>query len=229
MGKTVLSRLLIIASESDPIRKLSSELTQKGFNCLITPYNDKTVEQITRQSFDLVLVHMDESIVGQYSLVPIQRTIQENKIPIIALVSSEKLESLDVGISIDDFAVSPWEATELVVRIKRVLGQKARIESKDSIKSGDLVIDPVRYEVSIGGKSVVLTFKEYQLLKFLASNQGEVFTREALLNKVWGYDYYGGDRTVDVHIRRLRSKIEDRDHSFIDTIRNIGYRFKESY
>jgi two-component system alkaline phosphatase synthesis response regulator PhoP len=73
-----------------------------------------------------------------------------------------------------------------------------------------------------------LTFREYQLLKFLASNKGKVFTREALLNKVWGWDYYGGDRTVDVHIRRLRSKIEDPTHTFIETVRNIGYRLREN-
>ena len=72
----------------------------------------------------------------------------------------------------------------------------------------------------------MLTFREYELLKFLAGNRGRVFTREALLNKVWGYDYYGGDRTVDVHIRRLRSKTEDSNHAFIETVRNIGYRFK---
>ena len=76
-------------------------------------------------------------------------------------------------------------------------------------------------------RPITLIFKEYHLLKFLTSNQGKVFIREALLNKVWGYDYYGGDRTVDVHIRRLRSKIEDSTHSFIDTVRNIGYKFRD--
>jgi DNA-binding response OmpR family regulator len=75
---------------------------------------------------------------------------------------------------------------------------------------------------------VTLTFKEFELLRFLASNMGRVFTREALLNEVWGYEYYGGDRTVDVHIRRLRSKLEDPAHTFIETVRNIGYKFKES-
>ena len=97
--------------------------------------------------------------------------------------------------------------------------------SKEIIRCGDLVIDLAKCEVSIGDKIVILTFKEYQLLQFLSSNQGKVFTREALLNKVWGYEYYGGDRTVDVHIRRLRSKIEDSSHTFIETVRNIGYKF----
>ncbi len=73
-----------------------------------------------------------------------------------------------------------------------------------------------------------MTFKEYELLKFLAKDQGRVFTRETLLNKVWGYDYFGGDRTVDVHVRRLRSKIELSGQTFIETVRNIGYRFKKS-
>ena len=99
--------------------------------------------------------------------------------------------------------------------------------SEDIIRCGDLVIDSAKCEVSLGGKSIILTFKEYQLLKFLANNKGKVFTRDVLLDKVWGWDYYGGDRTVDVHIRRLRSKIEDKDHSFIETVRGIGYRFRE--
>jgi DNA-binding response OmpR family regulator len=123
--------------------------------------------------------------------------------------------------------VKPWEATEVITRIKRILRQKESMESEEMLRCGDLVIDLSKYEVSLGGKPIILTFKEYQLLKFLASNRGKVFTREALLNKVWGWDYYGGDRTVDVHIRRLRSKIEDKEHSFIETIRNIGYKFRE--
>jgi two-component system alkaline phosphatase synthesis response regulator PhoP len=89
------------------------------------------------------------------------------------------------------------------------------------------MIDPAKCEVSINGRLVVLTFKEYELLKVLISNRGKVFTRETLLNQVWGYDYYGGDRTVDVHIRRLRSKIEDATHTFIETVRNIGYKLSE--
>ena len=102
-------------------------------------------------------------------------------------------------------------------------------ESSELIKDGDLVIDLAKYEVSVGGRPVLLTFREYELLKFMTSNRGRVFTREALLTKVWGYDYFGGDRTVDVHIRRLRSKIEDSHHTFIETVRSIGYRFiKES-
>jgi len=89
------------------------------------------------------------------------------------------------------------------------------------------VLNLTKCEVSLANNVIPLTFKEYELLKLLATNPGKVFNREALLNRVWGYDYYGGDRTVDVHIRRLRSKIEDATHNFIETVRNIGYRFRE--
>ena len=110
--------------------------------------------------------------------------------------------------------------------MKRLLRKTSQAERR-TIRCGDLAIDLAKYEVSVGGRPVILTFKEYELLKFLASNAGRVFTREALLNKVWGYDYYGGDRTVDVHITRLRSKIENLSNIFIETVRNIGYRLRE--
>ena len=99
-------------------------------------------------------------------------------------------------------------------------------DSRELIECGDLVLDLARCEVALNGRLVALTFKEYELLRFLASHPGRVYTRDALLSKVWGYDYFGGDRTVDVHIRRLRSKIEDASHTFIETVRNIGYRFR---
>ena len=93
------------------------------------------------------------------------------------------------------------------------------------MRCGALTIDLSNYRVTVDDDPLVLTFKEYELLRFLAANKDKVFTREALLNRVWGYDFYGGARTVDVHIRRLRSKIEDRTHTFIETVRNVGYRF----
>ena len=98
--------------------------------------------------------------------------------------------------------------------------------SNSKIVVGDLVIDLERYEVRLEGKRVLFTYKEYQLLVLLASNAGKVYTRDGLLSQVWGYDYFGGTRTVDVHIRRLRSKIEVTGHSFIETIWNVGYRFR---
>lgn len=222
-----MPRVFIIANESEQARKLRSELAQRGFDCLIVPNKDGAIEQIAGQSLGVMLLDTDEATTGSEAWEQAQRIRQERYTPIIALVSREKLNGLDSSTGIDDFVVKPWEATEVTARIKRILRQKESIDSEDIIRCGDLVIDSAKCEVLLGDKPIILTFKEYQLLKFLANNKGKVFTREALLNKVWGWDYYGGDRTVDVHIRRLRSKIEDINHSFIETIRNIGYRFTE--
>jgi len=220
-----LPRVFIVADESEPIRKLRANLAQRGFDCLLFPYSAKAIEQLAGQSPDIVLLNMDETSVDPDARA--EKIKQEKLIPVIALLPREKLNGLDSSTSIDDFVVKPWEANEVIARIKRVLGRKENIDREDIIKCGDLVIDLAKCQVSLCGKPIILTFKEYQLLKFLANNKGKVFTRDVLLDKVWGWDYYGGDRTVDVHIRRLRSKIEDREHSFIETVRNIGYRFRE--
>jgi len=174
-----------------------------------------------------MLLDTDEVTTGSEAWELAQRIRQEGHMSLVALVSREKLNGLDSGAGIDDFVVKPWEATEVTARIKRILRQKGGMDSEDVIRCGDLVIDSAKCEVLLCDKPIILTFKEYQLLKFLANNKGKAFTRDVLLDKVWGWDYYGGDRTVDVHIRRLRSKIEDSTHAFIDTVRNIGYKFKD--
>jgi DNA-binding response OmpR family regulator len=222
-----LFKLLIIANENEQARKLRTELAQRGFDCLIVPHNDGAIEQIAGQSLGVMLLDTDEATFDSEVWELAQRIRQERQIPLIALISREKLNGLDS--SIDDFVVKPWEPNEVIVRIRRILRQKGGLNGEDIIKCGDLVMDLARYQVMLGNKLILLTFREYQLLKFLASNKGKVFTREALLNKVWGWDYYGGDRTVDVHIRRLRSKIEDPTHTFIETVRNIGYRLRENF
>jgi len=219
--------VFIIANESEQAGKLRTNLAQRGFDCLIVPHNDGAIEQIAGQSLGVMLLYADEAPTGSEAWELAQRIRQGMNMPLIALVSREKLNGLDD--SVDDLVVKPYEANEVKVRIKRILRQTGDIESEDIIKCGDLVIDLAKYEVSLNGKPIMLTFREYQLLKFLASNQGKVFTREALLNKVWGWDYYGCYRTVDVHFRRLRSKIEDPTHTFIETVRNIGYRLRENF
>ena len=222
-----MPRVFVIGNEREQAEHLRTELARRGLDCLVVSGKDGPIEQITRQSDGVMLMDMDEATTASQWCEVAQKMRQEMNIPLIALVSRERLDTFDFHNDIDDFVVKPWEASEVAARIKRILIQKGAIGSEDVIRCGDLVIDSGKCEVLLGSKSVVLTFKEYQLLRFLAANKGKALTRQALLNKVWGWDYYGGDRTVDVHIRRLRSKIEDMNHSFIETIRNIGYRFTE--
>ncbi len=220
--------LLIIGSETDELRNLSSEITRKGLTCSVARNNENTLEQMSRQVPSLALINVDGRSVSSNFRDLCQRIRQERHIPVLALIPREMVDSLDFSIDIDDFVVKPLDAAEVIIRANRILQQTGNMNSEQIIKCGDLVIDLARCEVSLSDRLITLTFKEYQLLKLLANNQGKVFTRQELLDKVWGWDYYGGDRTVDVHIRRLRSKIEDSTHTFIETVRNIGYKLREN-
>lgn len=149
------------------------------------------------------------------------------KLPVIALVPAEMLIDFDLDLGVNDFALSPPDTDEMVTRVKLTLHRNRHQEDDDVIRAGNLVINPSTYEVTLRGKRVNLRFKEYELLRLLSTNPGRVYSRDALLSNIWGYDYFGGTRTVDVHIRRLRSKIEDTDHPYIETIWNVGYRFRD--
>jgi len=201
-------------------------LAQKGFTSSIVQNSEDVIEQIAKQTLDLVFIDMNSLPVGSEIWDLSQRVKQRKRLAVIALIFPQALDGLDPDLDIDDFVVQPWELDEVVARVKRVLRPASDASQGKVIECGDLRIDPARCEVSLSGNLVELTFREYELLKFLASNTGIVFTRDALLDKVWGYDYYGGDRAVDVYVRRVRSKVEDATHSFIETVRGVGYKFK---
>ena len=153
---------------------------------------------------------------------------KELSIPLIGVVLEENLPDIDLTVSVTDFVVIPPRKGELVARLRRATNHGDEQSQEGILQAGNLRIDTRRYEVFNQGLRLLLTFKEYQLLCLLASNSGRVFTRENLLSQIWGYDYYGGPRTVDVHIRRLRSKIEERGQAYIETVRNVGYRFRSA-
>ena len=174
------------------------------------------------------LVFLDMSpMVDSDARYCVQKCVQL-RLPVIALIPQNRLADLDLTLGVNDFVVSPPNDDELLLRSRQVLWQTKTPEDSDVIRVGDLVVNPANYEVALRGKRIDLRFKEYELLRLLANNPGRVYTRETLLSQIWGYDYFGGTRTVDVHIRRLRSKIEDADHSFIETIWNVGYRFRQA-
>ena len=145
---------------------------------------------------------------------------------VIAVIDPECPPSFDPALGLDDFVVTTASPAELALRIRQALWRRTGVDARNVLRCGDLEMDLANYTVQVAGQPADLTYKEYELLRFLATNADRVLNRETLLNKVWGYDFYGGARTVDVHIRRLRSKIEDRHHTFIETVRNVGYRFR---
>lgn len=219
--------LIIIGNNNGKLAELQMALSRRGFGCSLTAYNEDITEYVSNQSPDVVIAEIDSYLPGNIAREYIQEIKIRSSLPIIALVTDKILDDLDVDRNIDDFISAPYNAAELALRIKRILKREVVPEHHETISCEGLLIDLASCEVSVEGKKVELTFKEYELLKFLAGNSGRVFTREALLDKIWGMDYFGGDRTVDVHIRRLRSKIEKHGQSFIETVRNIGYRFRK--
>ncbi|MFC2034157.1 winged helix-turn-helix domain-containing protein [Chloroflexota bacterium] len=220
-----MPRLLIVTEENKIQTKAHDSLNQSGFDYSITSFDKGIIEQVKNYSPDAILFEMNGYLPNRVIWETVNIVKQKNSLPVIASVNKERLGSINGEFNADDFIVCPYDDKELVLRVKKLLHKSTTSDSAEIIKCGNLVINIARCEVIMNGKTVDFTFREYELLKFLASNRGRVYTREALLDKVWGYDYYGGDRTVDVHIRRIRSKIEDSSHSFIETVRNIGYRF----
>ena len=155
----------------------------------------------------------------------LESSMRPARAPLLLLARVEQLGAIDPVWPVDDFVVLPAAADELNLRLRRAIWRKTGIDTANTLRSGQLMLDLANYKVFVEEQPVTLTFKEFELLRFLMTNRGKVFTREALLNRVWGYEYYGGARTVDVHIRRLRSKIESGSTIYIETVRNVGYRF----
>jgi DNA-binding response OmpR family regulator len=149
---------------------------------------------------------------------------------VLLLVSGGQLHDLEHREDLfDDFCLSPFHPKELEARVRHLMFRSGRSATSPEIAAyADLVLNFETYQAAISGKPLDLTYMEYELLKFLVTHPGKVFTREQLLSRVWGYEYYGGARTVDVHVRRLRAKLGEEHASLIQTVRSVGYRFGAS-
>lgn len=147
------------------------------------------------------------------------------EVPILIAVTVARLPSLDFSIGFDDFILMPIVPAELYARMRQLDWRTATFGSDEVLKIDELVIDIPGYEARLGGRRIELTHQEFELLRFLAQHRGRVFTREALLERAWGYRYAGGTRTVDIHVRRVRSKLGEFG-SIIETVRNVGYKMR---
>jgi DNA-binding response OmpR family regulator len=148
--------------------------------------------------------------------------------PLLLLVTGAQLSELELRDDLfDDFCLTPIRTPEFDARLKHLFWRTGRGTRPELVEYGPLVLNLETYQAACGGRPLDLTYMEYELLKFLSSHPGKVFTRETLLSRVWGYDYFGGARTVDVHVRRLRAKLGEEHAALIQTVRSVGYRFGE--
>jgi two-component system, OmpR family, alkaline phosphatase synthesis response regulator PhoP len=149
--------------------------------------------------------------------------------PVVLLVSGAQLGELELREDLyDDFCLSPFHPRELEARLRHQFWRSGGGVKTEVVEYDPLVLNLETYQAVIAGRPLDLTYMEYELLKFLAQHPGKVFTRETLLSRVWGYEYYGGARTVDVHVRRLRAKLGEEHANLIQTVRSVGYRFGQS-
>jgi DNA-binding response OmpR family regulator len=178
---------------------------------------------INAPAADLIFVDARQDLASAKSLCKILNTTGVT-VPLVLVLTEGGLTAVSADWGIDDVLLESAGPAEVDARIRLVIGRLAQEKSSSKIQASGVVIDEASYSAKVHGRPLDLTFKEFELLRFLATHPSRVFTREQLLSEVWGYDYFGGTRTVDVHVRRLRAKLGDLE-SLIGTVRNVGYRF----
>jgi DNA-binding response OmpR family regulator len=153
----------------------------------------------------------------------IEELVENSGLPVLAVAHSAQFALVEQATGVADFIAHPPDSAEIGVRIRRLADTTSGVDSVLSFE--DLILNPLTYQAALAGNPLDLTYMEYELLRFFVEHRGRVWTREQLLSKVWGYDYFGGARTVDVHVRRLRAKLGEERAGWIVTVRSVGYRF----
>jgi DNA-binding response OmpR family regulator len=219
-----LSSVLLLTSGHEAPAEILPSLTLLPHSVRVGPAVAGSVSASPQP--DAVLVDARRDLVQAKRLLQVLRAA-ENKIPVLVIVTEGGWAAVAADWGADDVVLHTAGPGEVEARIRLSLGRAAGAvpEQSGEIRSGELVINETTYSARMSGRSLDLTFKEFELLKFLTQQPGRVFTRAQLLQEVWGYDYFGGTRTVDVHVRRLRAKLGPDNEALIGTVRNVGYRF----
>ncbi|MCF6095877.1 response regulator transcription factor [Thermovorax subterraneus] len=227
------AKILVVDDEPFIVELVKFNLESAGYEVITASDGHEALKLIEKEHPNLIILDiMLPGIDGMEICRALRFKMQTKDIPVILLTAKtgeiDKVLGLEMGA--DDYITKPFSPRELVARVKAVLRRTDKRDgSRELIKAGPVVIDVDRHEVFVDGEKKDFTPKEFELLKLLASNPGKVFSREYLLENVWGYDYLGDTRTVDVHIRHLRQKIEknSEDPRYIKTVRGVGYKFDE--
>ena len=226
-----MTRILIVEDEESVLDPLELLLSKEGFTIETARDGREALEKFAKTNPDLILLDL---MLPEVSGTEVCRQIRtKSQVPIIMLTAKDTEVDKVVGLELgaDDYVVKPYSKAELVARIKAVLRRNnadAFVNQGGSISAGPVVIDVERHQVSINGENITLPLKEFELLEFLVRNSGRVLTRSQLIDRVWGSDYFGDTKTLDVHVKRLRAKIEKDPANpvYIQTIRGLGYKFE---
>ncbi|HEU5001386.1 MAG TPA: response regulator transcription factor [Actinomycetota bacterium] len=216
-------RLLLAGGDRSRLGDLAGDLEGLGYDC-----QAEVIHQDLEAGAGLSAVLVDVRAWASEAVSWCQRGRKQGWLggsPVVSVVGTAQLAELAVQEGLfDDYVEDPYSLAGLGARLRLVRWRSQR-DTPDMLRVRDLVVEPESYRAMLHGAPIELTYMEFELLRFLMANPGRVFTRENLLSRVWGYEYYGGVRTVDVHIRRLRAKLGDDHAKFIETVRGVGYRF----
>ena len=220
---------LIAVYPDPPPPDLARTLDMAGYRWKAIASADEAARHEPSGGWAGAVVAADQDPDGAWSVCRSLRKRDTPVAPLLVLVGGGQLADLELRDELfDDFCLSPFHPMELQARLRHLFFRGADTTRPDVVEHDGLALNLETYQASIEGRPLDLTYMEYELLKFLAQNPGKVFTREMLLSRVWGYEYYGGARTVDVHIRRLRAKLGEEHANLIQTVRSVGYRFGQS-
>jgi two-component system response regulator RegX3 len=225
-----MTRILIVEDESSLSEPLAYLLAREGYETAIAEDGPAGLAEFDRAGADLVL--LDLMLPGLPGTEVCRELRQRSSVPIIMLTAKDSEVDIVVGLELgaDDYVTKPYSTRELLARIRAVLRRRVDLEVGDEsvLESGPIRMDIERHTVSVDGRDVAMPLKEFELLEFLLRNAGRVLTRGQLIDRVWGSDYYGDTKTLDVHVKRIRSKIEKvpSEPVMLMTVRGLGYRFE---
>jgi two-component system response regulator RegX3 len=225
-----VTRILIVEDESSLSEPLAFLLGREGYETTIAADGISAVAEFDRNGSDLVL--LDLMLPGMAGTEVCREIRSRSSVPIIMLTAKDSEVDIVVGLELgaDDYVTKPYSTRELLARIRAIL--RRRVEDDDDrelvLEAGGVRMDVERHTVTVGGKDTPMPLKEFELLELLLRNSGRVLTRGQLIDRVWGADYFGDTKTLDVHIKRIRSKIESTpsEPTMLVTVRGLGYRFE---
>jgi two-component system response regulator RegX3 len=225
-----VTRILIVEDESSLSEPLAFLLGREGYETTIAADGPSAIAEFDRTSADLVL--LDLMLPGIPGTEVCREIRTRSQVPIIMLTAKDSEVDVVVGLELgaDDYVTKPYSTRELLARIRAVMRRRVEVEEEGVavLEAGDVRMDVERHTVAVRGRETAMPLKEFELLELLLRNSGRVLTRGQLIDRVWGADYFGDTKTLDVHIKRIRSKIEvtPSEPSMLVTVRGLGYRFE---
>jgi DNA-binding response OmpR family regulator len=222
-----MKTILIASSRRDFADRIRRVLTRKGFTVVVSHDLEPTLEEAAAQGAAAIVADGADPGLDWAELARrVAESLSLERTSVLAVVPEAELARIDPRMGLSDFALDGAGPEEIAARLDLLLWRERKASAEGLLVAGDVELDTERFEVRVRGRAAELTYQEYELLRFLMSHPGRVFSRAELLASVWRHDYFGGTRTVDVHVRRLRSKLEG-EAALIETVRGVGYRLRE--